>query len=184
MTGSNLTLDYIRQRSSIRAYQDRPLTSAEMEALKEAALAAPTARNRQQLRYSFVANRAILDAIDSRIFHFCDPQMKTTMDERESTSFFYGAPLAVFITGQDEIWTPIDAGIAVQTLAIAAQSMGLSSVILGYPRLAFKPDDPDNCGQLIGMEEGEVFKIAIAIGHAATRKEPHTSDPAHIRVFD
>lgn len=184
MTASNLTLEHIRERSSIRAYTGRALSPSETEKLKNAVLAAPTARDRQELRYSFITDPAIIEAMDKRIFHFCDPDMKETMTRRQSASFFYGAPLAVVISGKDTAWADIDAGIAIQTLALAAQSMGLSSVILGMPRLAFKADDPENCRALLRMEEDERFCIAIAIGQGATTKEPHTHQAEHIRVFD
>lgn len=184
MTGSNLTLGHILQRSSIRAYTGQALSPPQTEGLKQSVLAAPTARNRQELRYSFITDKELMKAMDGRIFHFCDAEMKETMARRQSDSFFYGAPLVVVISAKDTSWADLDAGIAVQTLAIAAQSMGLSSVILGMPRLAFKPDDPENCRTLLGMEEDERFCIAIAIGHGAAQKVPHTGQPEFIRVFD
>ncbi len=183
MISNNETLKYIQERSSIRVYQDLALTKEETDALKEAVLAAPTARDRQELRYLFVTDPTILARIDERIFHYCDEGMRGRMIERKSDSFFYGAPLAVFIVGKDAAWTDVDAGIAVQTLAIAAQSLGLSSVILGMPRLAFKPEDPDNCRSLLGLEDDERFSIAIALGRAAAPKAPHKHNPLLIRDF-
>ncbi|NLA71786.1 MAG: nitroreductase family protein [Clostridiaceae bacterium] len=184
MTVKNQTLINIRERSSIRAYTRELLTKEEMDILKDAVLAAPTARDRQQLRYSFITDETIIRKIDARIFHYCDSAMKKMLRERNADSFFYGAPCAVVITGTDTSWSDLDAGIAVQTLAIAAQSMGLSSVILGMPRLAFKADDPDNCRELMRMEEDERFCVAIAIGHAATTKKPHVHNPRLIRDFN
>ncbi len=180
----NTTLKHIHERSSIRAYQPEALSTEETGLLKEAVLAAPTARNRQDLRYAFVTDPRLLEKIDERIFAFCDPDMQKSMDERKSSSFFYGAPLAVIISGKDTKWADLDAGIAVQTLALAAQSMGLSSVILGMPRLAFQKDDPDNCRDLLSLEEDERFCVAIAIGRAAAEKTPHVGNPDHIRIFD
>lgn len=173
MVISNDTIQYILGRSSIRAYQNKPLNKELIDLLKKSVLAAPTARNRQQLRYVFVTDQGIIEQIDERIFHYCDPEMKTIMEERNSSSFFYGAPLCVLITGKDTLWIDIDAGIAIQTLAIAAQSLGLSSVILGMPRLAFKKDDPKNCRALLEIGEDEKFCIAIAIGYADMTKAPH-----------
>lgn len=181
---ANFTLIHIKERSSIRAYQERPLTSEETRALEEAALAAPTARNRQDLRFAFITDKKLVAEMDKRIFHFCDPEMAAIMTEREADSFFYGAPLAIVIFGKDRPFVEIDAGIAVQTLALAAQSMGLSSVILGMPRLAFQRGDADNCRKLLALEDDEEFCIAIAIGHAATSKEPHEHRPELIRHYD
>ena len=183
MDTKNDTMRYILERSSIRGYREQPLSDEQVNILKKAVLAAPTARNRQQLRYNFVTDKHIIRTIDRRIFHFCDPEMQAVMEERASTSFFYGAPLVVLITGKDTTWIDIDAGIAIQTLAIAAQSMGLSSVILGMPRLAFQHDDPENCRDLLKLEADEKFCIAIAIGYADTSKAPHAHDPSLIRDF-
>lgn len=177
MTTFNETLRHIQERSSIRAYTGKKLTEEEVKALKTAVLAAPTARDRQGLRYFFVTDPQIIRRVDDRIFSYCDPQMQRIMEERKADSFFYGAPLAVFISGKDQSWIDIDAGIAVQTLAIAAQSMGLASVILGMPRLAFQREDPDHCRDLLGLAEDERFCIAIAIGHGAMTKEAHTHNP-------
>ncbi len=88
MTGSNFTLDHIQERSSIRAYTDKALSPAEVERLKQAVLAAPTARNRQELRYSFITDKKRVEALDGRIFHFCDVEMKEVMAKRQSGSFF------------------------------------------------------------------------------------------------
>ena len=104
MTGSNLTLDHILQRSSIRAYTGQALSPPQTEGLKQAVLAAPTARNRQELRYSFITDKELMKAMDGRIFHFCDAEMKETMARRQSDSFFYGAPLVVVISAKDTSW--------------------------------------------------------------------------------
>lgn len=183
MKDNNQTLNYIQERSSIRAYKDQKLTEGALEALKAAVLAAPTARDRQSLRYLFVQNPDLIDKIDQRILHYCDAAMRESMKARGSDSFFYGAPLAVIIVGKENKWADLDAGIAVQTLAIAAQSMGLSSVILGMPRLAFQPEDPDNCRQLLGISEDERFCVAIAIGYGAMAKPPHTHNPDLVLDF-
>lgn len=106
--------------------------------------------------------------------------MRQRMAERGSDSFFYNAPLGVIITAEDSRWADVDAGIAIGILSIAAQSMGLGSVILGFPVHAFREDDPENCNALLGFKEGEKFRIAIAIGYPDTEKEPHTQNQALI----
>lgn len=179
----NLVLKTIQERSSIRRYKDTPLTHEELTLLKDAVLAAPTARNLQGLRYYFITDRSILKQIDQRVMHHAGEEMRARMKERGSDSFFYDAPLGVIITAGDQKWPGEDAGIAVGILSIAAQSMGLGSVILGIPAMAFKEDDPENCGKLLGFEEGEKFRIAIAIGHPATTKEPHEKNYDLIKEF-
>ena len=51
---------------------------------------------------------------------------------------FFAAPTVIFISGEKGWkWSKLDAGIAVQTIALAAHSLGLGSVILGLPKFAF-----------------------------------------------
>lgn len=161
----------------MRAYEDTPLSREELSFIELAVLSAPTGRDLKELRYYFITDRSVIDKIDARIFHYSDESMRATMKVREATSFFYGASLAVIITGEETPWIQVDAGIAVQTLTLAAKSLDLSSVILGNPRHAFKPEDPENCMSLIGMDAKEHFCISIAIGHAKHINPPHLHEP-------
>jgi len=179
----NPVLKTIQERSSIRRYKDTPLTEEELFLLKDAVLAAPTARNLQGLRYYFITDRSIIKQIDQRIMHHASDEMRARQKKRGSESFFYDAPLGVIITAGDQMWPGEDAGIAVGILSIAAQSMGLGNVILGLPFMAFQEDDPENCGKLLGFEEGEKFRIAIAIGHPDTEKAPHKKNFDLIKDF-
>jgi nitroreductase len=61
----NPVLKTIQERSSIRRYKDTPLTEEELFLLKDAVLAAPTARNLQGLRYYFITDRSIIKQIDN-----------------------------------------------------------------------------------------------------------------------
>ena len=85
MVISNDTIQYILDRSSIRAYQSQPLNKERIDLLKQSVLAAPTARNRQQLRYAFVTDQSIIEQIDARIFHYCDKDRQKMMEERNSS---------------------------------------------------------------------------------------------------
>ena len=52
---------------------------------------------------------------------------------------FYYAPTVVFIFGEKDFsWTEVDCGIAVENMALAAEGMGIGSVILGLPKPAFR----------------------------------------------
>ena len=63
----NPVLQVIADRASIRAYTREPLSPAQMEALKQAALAAPTAVNAQTQRFLFVTNPALLHEVEQAV---------------------------------------------------------------------------------------------------------------------
>ena len=100
----NPVLKTIQERSSIRRYKDTPLTEEELFLLKDAVLAAPTARNLQGLRYYFITDRSIIKQIDQRIMHHASDEMRASQKKRGSESFFYDAPLGVIITAGDQMW--------------------------------------------------------------------------------
>ena len=62
---NNPVLDTIAKRSSIRAYADTPLTCEQLEALKLAVLASPTAVNAQAQRHLFITNPQIPNVMSS-----------------------------------------------------------------------------------------------------------------------
>ena len=67
----------------------------------------------------------------------------------------------------------MDCGIAVENMALAAEGLGVGSVILGLPLPAFKGDKADELRADLGCPEGYDFVVALALGYATDQKEPH-----------
>ena len=179
----NETLEMMLSRSSIRAYTEEKLNEFELDVLKKAALSAPTAMNRQDQRFIFVLTdekrarleQAIMDGvIDSGNEAFIE-RMKS-----RGGKVTYNAPLVILICAKPGPFAPVDAGIAVENIALAAKSLGLDSVILGMPRAAFEGEVNEAHRREFGFPEGFEFMIAISVGHKAMEKAPHEWDDGHI----
>ncbi len=179
----NIVLDTILARSSVRAYSDEALTNEQLSALKKAALASPTAMNRQTQRFIFVTDAAKRTELEKGIFDSIlrngDPDFAERMRSRGGR-ITYGAPLVVIICAAPAHFARVDAGIAVENLALAAKSLGLDSVILGMPEGAFTGDEGKAMRESFGFPDGYEFCIAISIGHRAMDKEPHAWDESHV----
>ena len=64
----NQVLDTIKKRSSARAYSSENLTEEELNAIIEAGLQAPTAKNERELHFSVIAgNHPILKELDDEV---------------------------------------------------------------------------------------------------------------------
>ena len=63
----NEVLKAIQERRSTRGFNDDQLTDEQLQALIDAALASPTARNTQMWHFSVVQNRELLDEIQRHI---------------------------------------------------------------------------------------------------------------------
>ena len=180
----NEVLNTIFARSSIRAYTDETLTDDEITTLADVALSSPTAMNRQNQRYFFITDKEFISeweaAVGAVIEKTGTDDFKSRMSDRKG-KVFYNAPLFIAITvDKSGAFSMCDSGIAVENLAIAAKSMGLDSVILGMPALAFAGDRADFLRDKLGMPEGHEFAIGIAIGHAAMDKAPHDTNSTHV----
>ncbi len=178
----NETMRIIHSRASIRGFHPTALTSTELEALAAAALSAPSGMDAQPWHFSFVTDAAALTAVsEAAIDTFRRAGNQTILDRvaARHPSLFYGAPLVVFISLARNA-SAIEAGIAVQTLALAAQSLGLGSCIIGLAGAAFSGADGPALASRLAFPADHSFAISIAIGHAAMDKEPHRHDPGKV----
>lgn len=185
---SNAVLETIAKRRSHRAYTEAPVTDAQLQALLNAALQSPSAVNRQPWHFSVVRDQALLRDINAEV----TAQMQKREESARSPRFadpdynvFYHAPLVIFLSA-DPTWrySAIDCGIAVQNIALAAESMGLGSVILGMPRAAFEGARHDEFARALHFNAGEEFMIAIAIGTPADDKDAHPLHDGSISYID
>lgn len=176
----NDVLKAIAERRSIRNYSNAQVTDEQLQLLRDAALQAPSAVNRQPYHFTFVRNSSLLDEFKKdagEILASLRPNFPKDMD------ILRGAPMVCFIFRDTEsIWSPIDSGIAVENIALAAHSIGLGSVILGMPYDVFAQRG-DKWYQKLECPDGMCFAIAIGIGTPVSGKEPHSNREGLVSVL-
>ena len=172
----NQVLDAIASRRSIRGYGSDDVDGERIDAMLKAAREAPSGLNRQPWHFTVVRNRGVIAEVNAEAVKIL---------EMDDCDIFYAAPLVIFISGeQDWRWSKLDAGIAVQNIALAAHSLGLGSVILGRPAAAFAGPRSDYFNKLLKFPGNYEFAIAIAIGVPAVTKEPHEIEPDKVKYVD
>ncbi len=164
-------LETIKERSSTRGYTDQSLTDEELNALISAALQAPTAANKQEIHFTVLnGNHPILKELEedkNRLRSITSPPH----------NFYYEAPVVVILSAdKDYRWSPLDAGIAVENMALAAEGLGLGNLIIGCIYDAIRGEKKDYYAEALQLPENYEYEIAIAFGHKAVSKEPHTYD--------
>jgi nitroreductase len=168
---TNPVLTAISERRSIRQYKPEQITEGQLQALLQAAVESPSARNLQPWHFTVVQDAAMLAEVNTEA---------TAILGREG-DIFYAAPTAIFISADREnSWGKLDSGIAVQNIAIAAQSMGLGSVILGLPAAAFKGLRTEYFAKLLKFPTTHEFAIAIAVGYPDCTKEAHPVEDGRV----
>lgn len=169
----NEVLKAIQDRRSTRGFNDVQLTDGQLKALIDAALAAPSARNSQMWHFSVVQNRELLDEFSR---DFASLMAKGAQGDPAADRLFYHAPTVIFISRPaecDNSFVEVDCGIACENIALAAQGLGLGSVIVGLPKQVFLSDRGAHYCAKFGFPEGYCFSIAIAVGNNTVTKEAH-----------
>jgi len=113
-------LDLILSRRSIRRYEDKDVSEEVLKQILEAGRQAPSAANRQPIRFVVVRDKELLKNLSGAPFH----------------GFIKDAPVLMvgcadvksLLTGK---WAVVDATIALQNMVIAAWSLGVGSCWIG-----------------------------------------------------
>ena len=177
-------MEIINTRRSIRKYTDQSVSDELLVQLLQAAMNAPTARNMQEWEFRFVGPDIIDKVEETFIRRTCGKEGaeadKAVADRKGKV--LYGAPLMIVITADKDFkWSKLDSGIAVENIALAAEALGLGSVIIGCYDLIFEGETKKEMEELLQFSENQEFAVAICIGHKAVTKEPHTFDRSKIK---
>jgi nitroreductase len=169
---SNQVLSTIKQRSSARAYSTEQLTQSELDTILKAGLMAPTGMNRQEIHFTAVkGDNPVLAELD-------EEKRKLRGQEKQPHNFYYEAPFVIFLSAEEEFkWSRVDAGIAVENMALAAESLGLGTLIIGCVYDALHGEKQKYFSEKLQIPEGYSFQIALAVGHKTDNKTPHEYDP-------
>lgn len=164
----NEVLKAMEMRYSTRGYTEQKLTKEELDSLIKAGLQAPTATNRQEIHITVVeGSNPILTEIE-------DVKNAQRGIQDPPHNFYYEAPTVLLLSGEKAFsWSKVDAGIAVENIALAAEALGLGNLIIGCIKDALTGEKRDYFASALKFPEGYEFEIAIAVGHKAATKEPH-----------
>jgi nitroreductase len=175
---SNATFEAIFIRRSCRAYTSKRLDDETVALLANAALAAPSGGNAQPVNVIVVQNVPLILELEKAVVDYFVKTGNEAVLERirsRKNKVFYDASTVFFLAMKDKAQT--DAGIMSENIAIAAASLGLASVILGLPGVAFNdPDTAPYWKEKLGFPEAYEYGLAVAVGYAADEGKPHEID--------
>jgi len=168
----------IRDRYSCRDFSGAPLSQYQVNALSEAALAAPSAMNLQPWHIIIITDKALLEEYDAdamNILKETNPDAYKRMADRGG-SIFYNAPCLVLIAKDESAFGALDSGIVSQNVALAAHGMGLGSVICGMARGPLQGPRAKEWAKRLQIPDGYSFGMSVCVGVASSGKEPHELD--------
>jgi nitroreductase len=163
MTTASYFMELLKQRRSIRQFQEQAIEQEKVDLLTQAALRSPSSRGVNPWEFIVVTEKQMLK--------------KLSQAKPHGATFLANAPLAVVIcadTTKTDVWVE-DASIATLILHLAATDLGLGSCWIQLRRREY--DDQISAGtyvaQLLGLDDQMAVEAIMAIGYPAVQKPPH-----------
>ena len=150
-------LDLMRERRTIRRFEQRPVPDADIRTILDCARYASCAANMQRLRYIVVRTPATVKAV------FDTAAWGAMVRPRRTPVWGVSAPpcfLAVTSPAENLLAVEADAGAAIQTIEYAAWSLKLGCCWIG----SF---DRERCHALLELPEERRILYLVALGYPA-----------------
>ncbi len=155
--------DCIRQRRSIRKFQNQRLPDEIIRQIVDGARFAPSWANTKAIQYICIQDAALKRAIGmycpehNREIVEHAPQLFAVIGRKGKSGLERGEPLP-YPTHTPEEWLMLDGGIAIQTLCLSAWALGVGTVVLGG--YALTP-----LIELLGLPEDQTLITLVAAGY-------------------
>lgn len=172
----NETLAVIKKRRSIRKYKAEQIGDAELQAIIESAVYAPNAMNQQKWHFTVIQNHETLDRIADIINqNLLKSNIEFFVERAKSPGFnvFYHAPTVVIVTADEKAhFVEFDCGAAAENITVAAESLNISSCVIGMSGVLFDSEKSGEIKKELGIPEGYKFIISIALGYKDIENPP------------
>lgn len=156
----------LRQRRSVRRFEDRLIEPEQIALLKEAVLRSPSSRSFDPWEFVFVDDKDLL--------------AKLSQSKRHGAEFLKNAPLGIVI-GADELKSDVwveDCAIASILAQLTAQSLGLGSCWIQIRNRFYEEGTPSEAYIRTVLHVPDNIRVLsiIAVGYPAQQPEPKPAD--------
>ncbi|MCF8070358.1 MAG: nitroreductase family protein [Desulfobacterales bacterium] len=156
-------INLLRNRRSVRNFQDKPVEKEMVDFLVEAMLRSPSSRDFKPWEFVVVSDREKIIQLSKAKTH--------------GSTFLKNAPLAIVVCAdpvKSDVWVE-DCSIAATLLHLAASDMGLGSC---WVQIRLRNHDEQQTSQayvaeLLGLKTGMAVEAIIAIGYPKEEKSGH-----------
>ena len=146
MIDPKIFLNFLKERRSIRAFQDKPIPETEIKMILEAGRWAPSASNRQPWQFILIKNKEILEKIANIA----------------SYGWFIGeASFAVAIVGKPRTsrnWYVVDTSLVSMNMMLMAWSLGIGTCWIGTLKR-------EKAKQILGLGINDYLLTVLPFGY-------------------
>lgn len=154
-------LDAMYKRRSVRQFEDEDISDEKLDRIVQAALLAPTSRNRNPCQFYVVSNREILEKLSSA--------------KEAGSAFLKDANVGIVVAGDSQkadTWIE-DSSIALTYMHLMAAAEGIGScwIQMHMRKDADGKDAEENVREILDLEENYRIVGIMALGIPAIERE-------------
>lgn len=171
----NEVIKTIKQRRSIRSFKPEQIKQEELNLIIESAIHAPSGHNTQPWHFTVIQSMAVIkhvNNISKQVMSQSDVDWIKKSGNNPVFDITYNAPTLIIVSGRrDAISWKADCSAAIQNMLLAAVSLNIGSVWLGFATFGFKVNGE---AEKIGISEDYEPYYGVAMGY---KKEPVPGTP-------
>ena len=170
-----MSIELLKNRRSVRAYESRQITDEELDAVLEAGTYAPTGMNRQ--------SPLIVAIQDPEIIRRLEQENGAVMGNPQGHPF-YGAPTLVVVFADSTVPTGMeDACLVMGNLLNAAAAVGLGSCWIHRAKEEFQSGYGRSLMAAWGLDEKYVGVGNCILGYPAEIPAPKPRKEGYVRII-
>ncbi len=163
MIESEALLKFLKDRRSIRSFQDKAISEKEIEMILEAGRWTPSASNRQPWEFIVIQNKEILEKIAKTAFY---------------GNFMKGIPVAIAIVAKIKTspkWYLIDTSLVSMNMMLMAWSLGIGTCWIGAM-------NREKAKEIIGLGDKDHLLTVLPFGYIKGKIPEPTSRKSLIKI--
>ncbi|MDD4592644.1 MAG: nitroreductase [Parabacteroides sp.] len=172
----NETINSIKNRRSIRKYQEKQISEEALQLILEAATYAPSGSNNQSWIFTAIQNREVLQTLNRMVRHaFLEMELAENeypakiaakkLAQSENYNFYYNAPTLIIASNVPNYANAMaDCSCALQNIFLTAHSLGLGSCWINQLRWLNDHTGIRSYLASLGLTEERIICGASAIG--------------------
>ncbi len=177
---TNIVIDAIMSRRSIRKYQDKAVEKSKLDTLVMCGINAPSGMNAQPWEIRVVNDPAFINGV-TEVFKKANP--KQVENDPNFVNMFRNAPAIIAVASPADAGA-LDCGMLGENMMIAANAMGLGTCCLGGPT-RFLESDPGARPyyEKLQLPEGYRLQFILAVGYPDEAPEAKPRDESKVKFI-
>ncbi|NLN07712.1 MAG: nitroreductase family protein [Firmicutes bacterium] len=167
----NNILEVIKKRRSVRMFKPDRVKKEDLEAVMEAAIYAPSARNLQPWHFTVITDDKLINELSSLAKAAMAADHNSLYQRRAADAnfhVFHHAPVVIIVSGAESSpWAQADCAAATQNIMLAAEALGIGTCWVNLFLFAFRGEGGEALLGRLGIPEGYRPLYSIALGYKA-----------------